>query len=210
MASHLRNGRRLEKAGDVDLKMRDIVQAGENMRDRERVAAQFEEIIMDTDPFEFENLCPAAGQHFLKGVRGATKVCVMSIQLASPNFAARPTRWTLPVGPLGSSLTMSTWRGTLKSATRPTTNRRMSCGVAAAGWRNTMADAMSSPKVGWGTANVTASATAGCSRSTSSTSRGAIFSPPRLMISRLRPTTNRYPPSSKKPWSPVLNQSPAK
>ena len=59
----------------------------------------------------------------------------------------------------------------------------MSFGVAAAPGRSTTAAATSSPSVGWGTAKVMASATAGCSSSTSSTSRGAIFSPPRLMIS---------------------------
>src|SRR5437868_3408704 len=88
MASHLRNGRRLEKAGDVDLKMRDIVQAGENMRDRERVAAQFEEIIMDTDPFEFENLCPAAGQHFLKG-RSWRDESLRHVDSASCRYSSR-------------------------------------------------------------------------------------------------------------------------
>ena len=49
----------------------------------------------------------------------------------------------------------------------------------------------SSPSVGCGTAKATACATAGCSQRTSSTSFGAIFSPPRLMISLRRPVRYR-------------------
>ena len=41
------------------------------------------------------------------------------------------------------------------------------------------------------------------------TSRGEIFSPPRLMSSLRRPVSVRKPSSSKKPWSPVWNQPPA-
>ena len=86
---------------------------------------------------------------------------------------------------------MSTRRGTLKAARRVAANWRMSRSVAEAFWRNTTAAAISSPSRASGTANVTAWATAGWSMSTSSTSRGAIFSPPRLMISLRRPVMNR-------------------
>src|SRR5712671_1510165 len=67
MASHFGNGWRLEKAGDIDLDLHDLVHAGENMRDRERVAAQREEVIVDTDLRDLEDFRPAFGQHFFKG-----------------------------------------------------------------------------------------------------------------------------------------------
>lgn len=44
----------------------------------------------------------------------------------------------------------------------------------------------------------------------SGTSRGEIFSPPRLMSSLMRPVSVRKPSSSRKPWSPVWNHPPAK
>ena len=123
MVRHLRNRRRLEKAGDLELELRDLVHVGENVGGQERVAAQREEIIMDADLLDLEDLCPAFGQHLLEGRprrdegprRGDGAV-------ASPSFAAKPMRCTLPVGPFGISLTMSTWRGTLKSARRPMAN----------------------------------------------------------------------------------------
>ena len=46
---------------------------------------------------------------------------------------------------------------------------------------------------------------AGWSSSTTSTSSGLIFSPPRLICSFSRPVRNRYPSSSSRPWSPVRN-----
>ena len=70
----------------------------------------------------------------------------------------------------------------------------------------TIAAATSSPSFSCGTAKVSASCTAGCSRSTVSTSIGEIFSPPRLIISFSRPLMRRYPSSSSTPWSPVRNQ----
>ena len=42
------------------------------------------------------------------------------------------------------------------------------------------------------------------------TSSGDIFSPPRLMSSLRRPVRVRKPSASRKPWSPVWNQPPAK
>ena len=63
-----------------------------------------------------------------------------AVPFASPSFAAKPMRCTLPVGLFGISLTTSTWRGTLKSAMRLMANWRMSFGVTCAPGRNTMAD----------------------------------------------------------------------
>ena len=42
------------------------------------------------------------------------------------------------------------------------------------------------------------------------TSIGEIFSPPRLMSSLILPVRVRKPSSSRKPWSPVWNQPPAR
>ena len=66
MASHLGNRRHLENARDPDLEMQDVADAGENVYGRERVAAQREEIIMDTDPFDLEDLGPEFRQHLLE------------------------------------------------------------------------------------------------------------------------------------------------
>ena len=52
-----------------------------------------------------------------------------------------------------------------------------------------------------------ASATAGCSSSTASTSAGATFSPPETIVSLLRPMTVRRPSSSSRPRSPVRSVS---
>src|SRR6185436_3427022 len=55
-----------ENARDPDLEMQDVADAGENVYGRERVAAQREEIIMDTDPLDLEDLGPEFRQHLLE------------------------------------------------------------------------------------------------------------------------------------------------
>ena len=105
----------------------------------------------------------------------------------SPSFSASPIRRSLPVGPFGISSSTTTLRGTLKPARRPAAKSRTSPGAASIPSRRTTAAATSSPSFGWGMAKVTTCCTAGCAMSTSSTSRGEIFSPPRLMISFRRP-----------------------
>ena len=66
MASHLRNRRHLENARDPNLEMQDVANAGENVYGRERVTAQREEVVMDTDPFDLEDLGPEFRQHLLE------------------------------------------------------------------------------------------------------------------------------------------------
>jgi hypothetical protein len=66
MASHLRNRRHLKNARDPNFKMQDVANAGENVDGRERVTAQREEVIMDTDPFDLKDLGPEFRQHFLE------------------------------------------------------------------------------------------------------------------------------------------------
>src|SRR5215831_6583441 len=46
--------------------MRDLVHASKNLRGRERVATQREEIVVNTDLFNTQNLCPMFGEHFFK------------------------------------------------------------------------------------------------------------------------------------------------
>src|SRR4029077_6474812 len=105
------------------------------------------------------------------------------------NCSATNRRWTLPVGVLGIDSTMCRWRGTLKSARRDLAKASSSFSVT--GWLRTTAASTSSPQVGCGTPKLTASATAGCASSTSSISRGAIFSPPRLISSLIRLKSRR-------------------
>ena len=66
MMSRLRDGRRLEKARNLDLELHDVVDIGDKLRDKQRVSAQGEEVIVDPDPFDLEDLCPAFGQYLLK------------------------------------------------------------------------------------------------------------------------------------------------
>src|SRR5262249_2990757 len=106
---------------------------------------------------------------------------------ARPSFWARPMRCSFPVAPFGISARNSTFRGTWESATRRAAEPRSWAPGAAAPSRRTTTAATSSPSLSCGRANVTTCWTAGCSMSTSSTSRGEIFSPPRLMISLRRP-----------------------
>ena len=80
--------------------------------------------------------------------------------------------------------------GTLKAASRSATKRLSSSARTLRPLRRTTAAATSSPSVGCGTPNAAACATAGCSARTSSTSRGEIFSPPRLISSFRRPVMN--------------------
>ncbi len=123
-----------------------------------------------------------------------------------PSRSARPTRCSLPVGPLGMVATKANRRGTLKSAIRSATKASRSAAPTARPGRSTMAAPISSPSRGSANPNVTAWATAGCSSRISSTSRGEIFSPPRLMISLDRPARTSAPSPSRRPRSPVRNQ----
>src|SRR5215510_5576222 len=66
MPGDLLDGWRLEDAGDFDRYGHELVQAYEDARSLKRVPAQGEEIIMDTDLFEFQHLCPDSGQHLLE------------------------------------------------------------------------------------------------------------------------------------------------
>ena len=101
-------------------------------------------------------------------------------------------------------------RGTLKGAIVWATKSWSARSSAEAPLRRTTAAATSSPRRASATPKVTACATVGCSRSTSSTSSGEIFSPPRLMISFSRPWRCRWAFSSRNPRSPVRNQPSAK
>ncbi len=124
----------------------------------------------------------------------------------TPSLDASPILWILPVAPLGISSRNRICSGTLKDVRRCAVNSRSPLAVVDAPGRSTTAAATASPSVRCGAANATACPTAGCASSASSISRGAIFSPPRLMISFRRPVRNRYPSSSRYPWSPVRNQ----
>ena len=64
----------------------------------------------------------------------------------------------------------------------------------------------SSPRSGCGTPITAASATPGRSHSARSTAAGAMFSPPRMIMSLLRPVIHNWPRSSSRPRSPVCSQ----
>ena len=51
---------------DLDLNLRDFVQADENACGQEGVPAQRKEVIVNTDLFDLQHLCPDAGQCFLE------------------------------------------------------------------------------------------------------------------------------------------------
>ena len=74
----------------------------------------------------------------------------------TPRAAARPIRWILPVDPLGTSLTIRTMRGTLKSERRAAANSITSFVVSVAPARATTATPTSSPRRACGTAKATA------------------------------------------------------
>ena len=95
------------------------------------------------------------------------------------------------VAPFGISEIKTIKRGTLKSANLLAANWRSSRIVTLSPIFKTTAAATSSPNAGWGTPKTTACLTAGCCSSTSSISRGEIFSPPRLMSSLRRPWMNK-------------------
>ena len=47
--------------------MHKLVNMGKKLCDQERISAQHEEVIMDTDLVDLEDLCSGFGQHFFKG-----------------------------------------------------------------------------------------------------------------------------------------------
>ena len=108
-----------------------------------------------------------------------------------PSLAANPTRWSLPVGPFGISSRKRITRGTLKAGRRWPAHDRNSETVTEALARTSTAAPISSPSCACATAKHTACLTAGWASSTSSTSRGEIFSPPRLISSLRRPVRRR-------------------
>ena len=87
-------------------------------------------------------------------------------------------------------------RGTLNFAIRSRQNAWTSSGTIDAPGCSRSAAATSSPKNSLATAYTDASAIAGCVRSTSSTSFGAMFSPPRMMMSLMRPVIRTRPSRS--------------
>ena len=117
----------------------------------------------------------------------------------SRSVSCRLLRWTLPVAPFGMDSTNAMTDGTLKAARRPNRKVRNAASSARAPARSTTAAARSSPSEGWGRPKAVAWATSGCSSRASSTSRGEIFSPPRLTISFSRPEMKTYPSLSIRP-----------
>ena len=122
-----------------------------------------------------------------RGVRGLTYSTAAGEVDSRPSRSARPMRWTFPVGPLGISSTNARRRGTLNGASVSATNSWSEPSSTSYPGASTTAAATSSPNLASGSANVTACSTAGCVSSRSSTSIGAIFSPPRLISSFRRP-----------------------
>ncbi len=119
--------------------------------------------------------------------------------------AASAARDGFPVAPLGMELKEMIRRGSLNSASREAMKRRRPISGTGAPGRNTTTAIASSPRVGCGTPKAAASKTDGCAIKESSISPGRIFSPPRLIISLIRPVTNRNPSASSRPRSPVLS-----
>src|ERR1700692_3813297 len=66
MVCYLRNSRRLEKLGNLELDLRDVVDVAENVGGQERVSARGEEVIVNADLLDLEDLCPVLGQHLLE------------------------------------------------------------------------------------------------------------------------------------------------
>lgn len=116
-------------------------------------------------------------------------------------------REILPVVPLGRAGRIWTCRGIWNGARRSRRNSTSADDeVSSVLSFKTTAAATLSPSRGWGTAKAAASRTAGCCSSIFPTSYGDIFSPPRLMISLVRPAIVRMPSASTTPRSPVARQ----
>ena len=116
---------------------------------------------------------------------------LVRLHSARPSFWARPMRCSLPVAPLGISSRKTTVRGTLKGAGAAPANSRNSFSVACRAFRKHHGGGDILAQLGVRHREGDDLRTAGWSMSTSSTSRGEIFSPPRLMISLSRPVMDR-------------------
>src|SRR5262249_2677757 len=116
--------------------------------------------------------------------------------------------FTFPVAPIGSDSRNSTWRGDLYAASCSLLHAISASAVKRAPGPSTTHAFTPSPPRSSFTPTTAASATAGCVISTSSTSRGYTFIPPRSTTSFLRSTMVRYPSASNTPTSPVRSQPP--
>jgi len=99
MLRHLRNGWRLEKAGRLELEMRDVVDMREDVREPGESHRPTRRNYRGYRPLrrgEISAQCSASTSS--RAVRGATKVCCVGTGPSIPNFAARPTRYALPAG----------------------------------------------------------------------------------------------------------------
>ena len=76
---------------------------GENAYRQKRVATECKEIIVDTDLFDLQHLCPNAGQRFLERRSWRDEGSRIAALIRETELRAKPTRFTLPVGPFGSS-----------------------------------------------------------------------------------------------------------
>src|SRR5262249_35970847 len=108
---------------------------------------------------------------------------------SSPKCAGIRCRCTLPVGVRGMLSTRWTTLGTLNGARWCL--QCVSTSASESSAAGTTAAATSWPYFTSGIAYATASDTAGCRRSAASISSGEMFSPPRIMISLIRPTRIR-------------------
>jgi hypothetical protein len=107
----------------------------------------------------------------------------------APSLHAQLAAKDLSHGFFGSSGRNRKTSGFLKLASRWRQNSPRSSADAVAPGRSATNAATRWPHSSSGTPTTAASSTAGCDTSTASTSAGAMFSPPRMIMSSLRPAT---------------------
>ena len=122
MERHLGDGRRFEHAGDIDLHMHLVVNAGKNLRGQKRIPAQREKIIVDTDPFARKDIGPDSGQLVFKRRARSNKRLKCDNAVLEPQLRRQPHTLHFAGGPFRQFFDDEHLARNLNSASRPRTN----------------------------------------------------------------------------------------
>ena len=161
-----------------------LPQPREDLHRVQRVAAQREEVVVPADAGHAQDFAPDARQRDLGGRFRVGELPPQQVAEACTHLRARHL-----------ALRVSGKRGDAQDLLGHLELRQLLRGEpaqvlspsASAPSLSTTAATTASPRLLWATPNTQASRTAGCASSAASTSGGATFCPPRLMMSLIRP-----------------------
>src|SRR5262249_30129945 len=86
MFGHLCNSRCFEKARDLNVDIQDVMYLGDNARDRQGIATQREEVVMDADLLDLQDLCPKSAELLLERRPGRNVAARRGNAVAEPQL----------------------------------------------------------------------------------------------------------------------------